>query len=65
MAEVERINVEDARRKTKSGEALLVCAYNDEAKCEAMKLEGSISLADLKARLASGSRDQEIIFYCG
>jgi hypothetical protein len=65
MAAVERINVEDARRKTKSGEALLVCAYDDEAKCEAMKLEGSISLADLEARLASGPRDQEVIFYCG
>ena len=65
MAEIERINVEEARRKTRSGDALLVCAYDDEAKCEAMRLEGSISLADLEARLASGPRDQEIIFYCG
>lgn len=65
MAEVERINVEEARRKTKSGDALLVCAYDDEEKCEAMKLEGSISLADIEARLASVPRDQEILFYCG
>jgi hypothetical protein len=65
MAEVERINVEEARRKTNSGDALLVCAYDDEEKCAAIKLEGSISLAGLAARLSSGPRDQEIIFYCG
>ena len=66
MAEVERISVNDARRKTKSdGGALLVCAYDDEEKCNRMKLDGSISLANLRTRLASVPKDQEIIFYCG
>jgi hypothetical protein len=66
MAEIERIRVDEARRKTSSpGGALLVCAYDDEEKCNKIQLEGSISLADLRARRASLPKDQEIIFYCG
>ncbi len=65
MAEIERISVEDARTRTKSGGALLVCAYDDEAKCNRMKLEGAISMTELRARTASLPKDREIIFYCG
>jgi hypothetical protein len=32
MAEIPRIGVEEARRKTAAGEAVLVCAYTDEPK---------------------------------
>lgn len=65
MAEVERISVADARRKTSTGGALLVCAYDDEEKYKRMKLQGSISLPDFRAKLATLPKDQEIIFYCG
>ena len=41
-----------------------VCAYVDEAKCSRMRLDGSITLSELSARLPSLPRDQEIIFYC-
>ena len=64
MADVPRIDVEEARRKVAAGEALLVCAYADEAKCGQMKLEGSITLSQLQARLASLPKTHEIIFYC-
>jgi hypothetical protein len=64
MAQVERIEVDDARRNVRSGKALLVCAYDDEEKCNQARLEGSITLADLRARLASVPKDREIIFYC-
>lgn len=64
MAEIERIDVEDARRKTKAeGGALLVCAYEDEGKCNKIKLEGAISVAGLR-ELAAVPKDREIIFYC-
>jgi hypothetical protein len=64
MADVPRISVEEARRKAAAGQALLVCAYPDDVKCSRVKLEGSITLADLQARLRSVSRDQELIFFC-
>lgn len=64
MAAIERIGVEDARRKTQSGEAVLVCAYADEAKCRMANLEGSVSLTSFASRVDSMPKTQEIIFYC-
>jgi len=64
MADAPRIGVEEARRKVSSGEALLVCAYGDEAKCGSIRLEGSTTLTELQSRLGSLPKDREIIFYC-
>jgi len=62
--DIERITVEDARRKVQAHDALLVCAYADEAKCRMVDLEGSISLTSFQARAASLPKTQEIIFFC-
>ncbi len=64
MAEIERITVAEARNKTKAQAALLVCAYEDDAKWNKMQLEGAIPMASLGARAATLSKDQETIFYC-
>ena len=64
MAEVARIPVEEAQKKIKAGQALLVCAYEDEAKCRMVNLDGSISLTSFQSRVASLPKTQEIIFYC-
>ena len=64
MIEPERIVPEEVQRKLKSGTAILVCAYEDEAKFKKMWLQGAISLNEFKSRLSSFSKDQEIIFYC-
>ena len=61
---VPRIAPEEARRKVQAGQALLVCAYTDDAKYQGLKLTGSISLHDLEQKVSSLQRDQEIIFYC-
>jgi hypothetical protein len=63
-SDVPRIDVEEARRKVESGRALLVCAYEDEAKCHSIRLAGGLTLSELQARLPSLPRDQELIFYC-
>jgi hypothetical protein len=63
MADVERISVEQAHAKTKASQALLVCAYEDEAKCRRLNLAGSISLTSFQSRVASLPKTQEIIFY--
>jgi hypothetical protein len=60
----DRIDVIEARRKTSTGEALLVCAYEDRAKCDRIKLEGAISLTDFRGLANELPRDKEIVFYC-
>jgi hypothetical protein len=60
----DRIDVDEARRKVTAGEALLVCAYEDESKCDRIKLEGSISFTDFRTLAESLPKDREIIFYC-
>jgi hypothetical protein len=64
MADVERISVEEAHGRVTSNQALLVCAYEDEAKCRMVNLDGSMSLATFQSRVASLPKAQEIIFYC-
>lgn len=64
MSDIERVSVEEAHARTTGNQALLVCAYPDEAKYRMFNLEGSISLSSFQARVASLPRTQEIIFYC-
>jgi hypothetical protein len=63
MADIERINAQQAHTKIESNQALLVCAYEDEAKCRMLNLDGSISFASFKSRVESLPKSQEIIFY--
>ena len=58
-----RIDPMQARSHVKGG-ALLVCAYDDDAKCRKMLLDGAITLKELQAREKDLPRDQEIDFYC-
>ncbi len=64
MADRVRIDVDQARRDVSAGRALLVCAYDDEAKCRKLALDGSISLREFESRASSLPKDQEIVFYC-
>jgi hypothetical protein len=61
---VERVGVEEARRRVGEGRAVLVCAYEDESKCRRLRLRGALTLGELQERLATLPRGQEIIFYC-
>jgi hypothetical protein len=47
----------------KAGKALLVCAYEDEAKFKKMHLQGAISFNEFQSKLSSLSKDQEVVFY--
>ena len=62
--DIERISPEQARQRVEAGRALLVCAYEDDSKCGAMRLPHSITLNDLQPRLASVPKNHELIFYC-
>ena len=63
MIEPKRISPEEVHQKLIFGKALLVCAYEDEAKFRKMQLQGAISLNEFKSKLPSLIKDQEIIFY--
>ncbi len=59
-----RISPEEAYRKVKSGEAILVCGYEEEETFRKMQLEMAISLDEFKKRLPTIPKEQVIIFYC-
>ena len=64
MIEAELITPEEAYPRVKAGEAVLVCAYNDDEAFKKYRLEGAISYGDFSSRAPEISKDQEIIFYC-
>lgn len=64
MATPERVTPQEIYPRIQSGEALLVCAYADEARCRSMQLEGSLTLQEFQARLPDLPKDREIVFYC-
>ena len=59
-----RIPVQTARQKIMAGQALLVCAYTDDAKFASNRLEGALSLQAFQSRLPELEKSREIIFYC-
>lgn len=63
-ADVERIDVSKARTETVQGRALLVCGYEDDAKCRKNRLEGAIPFAQFASMAPSLPKNKEIIFYC-
>jgi hypothetical protein len=60
---VERISSDRASTALKDGNALMVCAYEDN-RCKQMLIEGAILKSEFEARVSDMSKDQEIIFYC-
>ncbi|MGM0423955.1 MAG: ArsR family transcriptional regulator [Thermodesulfobacteriota bacterium] len=64
MSKLQRISAREAREKSLSGEAKLVCAYNNEDRCRSILLQGSMHLQEFLNELPGLAYDQEIIFYC-
>lgn len=64
MATNLRISPEEIYPRVKSGDCLIVCAYDSDETFRTMHLEGAISLNDFKTRVGRLSKDQEIVFYC-
>ena len=62
--DVARIGPDGARAAVVKNEALLVCAYDDDA-CKDVLLEGAILRSEFESKLASLPNRQTIIFYCG
>lgn len=59
-----RIDPTEAKQKIREEGALLVCAYEDEEKCERLSLEGSIDWPTFQQRRADLPEDKDVVFYC-
>ena len=64
MAEVIRVDVQETSGKVAAGQALLVCAYDNDQKFAQYHLDGAISFSELQEKSDGLAMDQEIIFYC-
>ena len=60
-----RVDPEDVRRRWQRGEnVVLVCAYDDEAKCRDAEIEGALTLRQLDGLLADTAPNTPLVFYC-
>lgn len=64
MDEPRRVTPQEIYPKMQSGETLMVCAYDDDAKFRLNQLEGAISLSEFTSLLPTLAKDREIVFYC-
>ena len=62
--EIERIGPEETRKMVASGDALLICSYNDN-RCKSILIEGAILRSELDDRVPDLPMGQSLIFYCG
>jgi len=60
-----RVSVAEVRARLSSSDALVVCAYEDQKKCEEIRLPGALTFNEMKAMATSLSTARELIFYCG
>ena len=62
--DIPRIEPTVAHQHASEGDALIVCAYDDEKKCDDLGVSGAISLHEFEDRAEDLDRGREIIFYC-
>lgn len=64
MAGVPKIEPREAQQRLARGEAVLVCAYDDEERCRGLRLEGALTLGELQAREEDLREERDVVFYC-
>ena len=61
----ERVSPKDVWDRVRAGsDLLLVCGYDDDAKCRANQLKGAITFNEFRSRADSLPKEQEVVFYC-
>lgn len=60
----QHITADQAIQHVQNQDALLICAYDSEEKCQKHQVEGAIPLKELRALEEQISKDRELIFYC-
>ncbi len=64
MEGIPKVSASEAHKKVQAGQALLVCAYESDARFAKFHLEGAIPFSEFKKLFPKLKMDQEVIFYC-
>jgi len=64
MEGIARISATEAHKKVRAGQAILVCAYESDARFAKFHLEGAIPFSEFKELFPKLKVEQEVIFYC-
>jgi len=64
MEGITRIPAKEAHEKVQAGKALLVCAYESDARFAKFHLAGAIPFSEFKELFPKLGVEQEVIFYC-
>ena len=59
-----KIDAQQVQDRLSSGDALLVCAYEDEQKCRSMRFGGALTLQEFERRKPTLDRSGDILLYC-
>lgn len=59
-----RIEAQQAREDIHSGNAVLVCAYEEPDKCERYRLVDALSLKEFHAHEEGLPKGRKVLFYC-
>ena len=64
MEGIPRVSASETRQKVEAGQALLVCAYESDARFAKFHLEGAIPFSEFKKLFPQLGMEKEVIFYC-
>jgi len=64
MSDAVRIAAREIGPRVKSGDAMLVCAYDSDEKFQKYHLEGAVSLAEFRTLVPTLAKGKELVFYC-
>lgn len=59
-----RVRPEEVQKRVQTGEALLVCAYDEDEKFRSLHLEKALSLKQFHEMESTIPKNKEIVFYC-
>jgi hypothetical protein len=60
---IDRIEPQEAKRLVEQGNAMLICAYDDQ-RCKDLLLGGAMLRSEFESKLPAPARNQTLIFYC-
>ena len=63
MSNPKRIDVESAHDLLESGDVRLICAYEDEEKCNKLKLPWAIPFSEFQLMAPTLPAEQNLVFY--
>lgn len=64
MEGIARVSARETHEKVQAGKAILVCAYESDARFAKFHLEGAMPFSEFKELFPKLDMEQEVIFYC-